>query len=177
MRKEPCVAKPSSFKHPTYLSEQELCDQLEAGNLPVDQNELVGLELAQREYQIGRCRPDFVAFGKDFISIIEVKITANMDSVRQIVFYKRIIDEYNRLYFIRNNATVVDVQLVLVARNFDSEILDICHELQIEMYKIEVSKDRKISEIRALNYDYFPTVSDDPDFLNTFLERFGTRNV
>lgn len=105
-----------------------------------------------REFNIGRGRVDFACFNKldgghtQFIELFELKITASSDSVIQLIKYKRDLKKYLRQVFgecfDQGQPIMPKLYLNLVARYFDSKIIELCTELDINLWRVEVlSKD------------------------------------
>lgn len=134
-----------------------------------------------REYQIGSIRPDFLTFSKSeksapLIGVFELKITADFDSIKQLCRYKRHIDEYIRLSFCKYGfASIPDVNLNLIAKSFDAHIVDLAHELKIELWRVELDDNKNIC-VELEYYDYFPNVPEDDAFLSKVNSFFGVTN-
>jgi len=167
------TTSPIAFNHPVYLSEKEICDELEICFKGQDFNSHEFF----RELSVGHCRLDFVAFYEKNIEIIEVKITANFDSVRQVIFYKKIVEEYLRLSFCEHNTTIHNVVISIFARYFDSEIIDLCHELGISLIKVSFDQNKKIRPLTFIEQEYFPAVIPDENFQNILLKKYRGQDV
>ncbi len=164
----------AKFKHPEYLSEQQVCDQLEA----IFKEDCFNSEV-KREFLIGSAKPDFAIFHSNFIEIIEVKLAADISAVRQIAFYKRVLETSMLLQAIDTGIVSVkypEVRLCIAAKIFDSEILDLMDVFGIVPYQYKITKNKTVEFV----IEKFPefTVNNDREFRSLVASKYlGVTNV
>jgi hypothetical protein len=128
------------FKHPVYLSEEEICNLLEKNYFKKFTND----RNYHRERKIGSIKPDFLFFPSlKSIIICEVKITATIDSVRQLLFYRNVVAaNLSEANF--EQQTEPDIDLILIARNFDVGIAEMLDAFNIDTFRVIVNNDKTI---------------------------------
>lgn len=147
------------FKHPIYLSEEQISNLLEIYLQKVYEEAGLPFKIL-REYQIHSARPDFIIITKNLIEIIEVKQTANWSALRQVCFYKKIIDQHVLSSCFREGKGFPKTIASLYAINFDHEIIDVCWSLDVSLTKVFL-KNKTTIDIDDV-YDYaFEEVSID----------------
>lgn len=144
-----------------WLSEEQIGDLLLEGFFKPLLDE-VGTGRLVRECQIGRGRVDFLVLAPKTVSLYELKITACLDSVAQLIRYERDLDEYLRLHFykgaIENARKLPKVRLCLMARYFDTKIVELCAQYGIELHRINLLSKSEF-EIEYEEPECFPEVS------------------
>jgi len=145
-----------------WLSEQEICDLLHVQFIE-DAKESARNKKVFRECWIGRGRPDFLMLHSGGIEIYEVKITASLESVVQVAKYQRDLNEYLRQLFYRgdvDHAKCPAVSSNLVARYIDNQIIDLCAEFGIYLWRINVHSKTEISlDIQDIEFPVVPEYS------------------
>jgi hypothetical protein len=138
-----------------------------------------------REFNIGNLRVDFAKFNRDGfygIDLYELKITANVDSLLQILKYKRHLDEYIRCEFFSIESRGESfkrcprVRMHLIARYFDSQIIEACLEADIALWKVDVISKNEIN-IEETEFDIFPNVPNSFILSNKLKTFFGENHV
>lgn len=163
-----------SFNHKVYLSEKEISDQIQE-NFDIHFNEMGDSKL-YREVYLGRAKADFLEFNPHFVNVIEVKIAADIDTVRQVVFYKRIIEEHLRLNFTERNLKLNNICMSIFARSFDKDMIDLCEELQIALFKLSFDNNKKLLKSEYLN-EFFPRIEESKELLDIMISEMGIKNV
>jgi hypothetical protein len=106
-----------------------------------------------REFPIGNGFCDFVQFKYCSICLIELKITASIASLKQILTYKSNMDfsvfsvaceKYNYNQGLEKYVSKVPIEMVIIARYIDADIVDIARELGITLFKISVKYNNTI---------------------------------
>ncbi len=167
------MAKSVKFKHPVYLSEKEICDEVES-NFDVFFN-YMGDSKLYREVSLGACRADFIEFTSGYINVIEVKITANIDAVRQVVFYKRVAEEHLRQNFSDLNLSLKQFCCAILARNIDQEIIDLCEDMQIALYRLKFDESKNLVGADPIN-EFFPAITESQEFIKIMQLELGANN-
>ncbi|MEN0058916.1 MAG: hypothetical protein AAGB31_08780 [Bdellovibrio sp.] len=97
---------------------------------------------AFREFPVGYGRVDFAAFHKKTVNLYELKITASIDSVIQLAKYSRDMSEHLRRHFYSGSIEFAkecpEVKTCLIARYFDTKIVELCTEYGIGMLRVNV---------------------------------------
>lgn len=164
-----------TFRHPVYLSEKEICDQIHE-KYDSFFNDL-GDSIVYREVEIGACRADFVEFTKNYINVIETKITADLDTVRQVTKYKRIVEEHMRSNFTEHNLNFnMNFCSTIMARNIDRDIIDLCEEMNISLYRLKFDKKKQLVDAELIN-EFFPPIYQSTSFLELLKKHAGLSNV
>lgn len=131
----------SKFRHPAWLSEKEIGDKLwENPEKPLEL--FLNCEKIYREFWIGKGRVDFATFSKETntITLIELKITADINSVVQLVTYARNL----KIQLHKNGLSDVKIRLALLARYFDEGVTAFCDYIEILAEKLEVSDSKDV---------------------------------
>lgn len=129
---------------------------------------------------IGSIRPDFLIFHETGIEIIEVKLTADVDSVRQLVFYKRYIEELLLNQYIDSVGAVnLNINLVFFAKSYDSKLRDLLFTLRIADFRFEINESQKVVMFPNEEDPYFLDVKEDSNFTNLIINKYcgGSANV
>jgi hypothetical protein len=144
------------FQHEIYLSEKEIGDLLWRDwdhHFPLNER-----RKTYREMKVDSAIPDFLSFrnfhGKEHLNIYELKITANIDSVRQLCFYSRVISEQVRIKNVYSPEKLPLISLHLIAKNFDNNIFDICGALGVMLHRVIVTSKNEIQVEYHPNYDF-----------------------
>lgn len=141
------------FKHPIYLPEEEISNLLETYFQKV--YETAGLPFKiLREYKIHSARPDFIIITKNLIEVIEVKQTANWSALRQVCFYKKIIDQHVMDSCFKEGRGYPKTTSSLYAINFDHEIIDVCWALDVDLTKIVIKNKKNIDIDDVFDYAF-----------------------
>lgn len=135
------------FQHEIYLSEKEIGDILHEKWIHLFDDFPDRVQVL-REYRICGHVPDFIelkSYGNQkIIEIFELKITANMDSVRQICRYRRVIEEHARILFTEKGGIIPTISMNLIARNIDAQIIDVCEELGVGLWRLKLKTKKDI---------------------------------
>ena len=172
------------MKKQIWLTEQEIGDLVAADpNLIFFKTDAPETETHRviREFQIGRGRVDFAQFSKgpgikSVISMFELKITASMFSVHQVVKYKQDLEEYLRQAFYTqgvDHEKCPKVEVSIGAVHMDREIFQICLELGIWLFQIDVRSKTEIY-FDPIFHD-FAEVPDNPGLCSGLVDFYGAR--
>lgn len=100
-----------------------------------------------REFSLGDLRPDFVVVNHPNITILEIKITAECNSVTQLLKYRAALQDW---CFDNNDELGLDLKVdtILAARYIDTDVVKInrCFFDEVQrLRKIVISEDDEIS--------------------------------
>lgn len=160
-----------------YLTEMQIGDKLWGGYFKEIAEDNPGYTI-HREMNVGLGIADFVVIGPS-ITTYELKITASIDAIIQLIRYGKAVDEYLRLHFYCSGIGRTKenyhkycprTNLSLIARHFDTEVIETCHALDIETLRVKVESDGELS-IDQIEIEQFPDVPNESVFLNTVRAR------
>lgn len=167
-----------AVRHEIYLPEQEIGDLLwknwDAHFFPPGEWE------SHRELEIAGVRPDFVSFVSNQrmsprIIVSELKITANLESVRQLIAYLDEVNAHLNMWRFKHGRTAnIFVEGWLIARNIDADIVDMCRALDIALFRVRV---KSKSEVEVEHYaSWNENGRADEKFIDKLEQVFGGAN-
>lgn len=169
-----------------WLTEQEIGDLIWANWEEFFGGNFSDLTRRVRELPINGGRVDFATFAKNtnpannFIELFELKITASISSIIQILTYKQDLDEVLRQAFYESeefkevHMYSPQINMNLVARYFDAQILQICSEIGIVLWRVNVISKTKIS-IEPLYEEHSKPVYVHPEQIKNLVTFFTSK--
>lgn len=148
------------FKHPIYLPEEEISNLLEELFHNIHQTAGQPYKII-REHRIGSVRPDFIIVTKNLVEVIEVKQTANWSALRQVCFYKKIVDQHVMDGCFRDGRGYPKTIASLYAINFDHELIDVCWSLSVDLTKIVLESKNSINLDDVFDYSFESVHTDE----------------
>lgn len=132
------------FKHSKYISEKDLCNKIEPSlrkYYPMLSMRSEKFKI-YREFSIGPCRLDFLYVSPYRLIIFEVKLAADINSLKQLAFYKSYITSavVHGIFNIpdhenRDDVQWPNIQKALIARVFDKEVVDYSEATETHLHR------------------------------------------
>jgi hypothetical protein len=167
------------MKKPHWLSEKQIGDILwkdPFGHFGT--NTFIENHNFFREPNLGKIRPDFMGLGSVdgalIVQLIEIKITADAQSVSQLAKYRNFwldqLDSYRDFVMPKKtSAAGFEIDMSLYARFFDANAFPLAKALNIELKRIEIRSD---SEVELVDEGYGDPYQFDSKFNALLLENF-----
>lgn len=107
-----------------------------------------------REFPIGFGFADFLVFNEKDVNLVELKITASIASVKQLLTYKESFSFsiFEMLYEqlgnnLKKYQDILPLRTSIIARYIDKDVFDLASGLGIELYRISIVNNKPVVEL------------------------------